>query len=222
MNPEYAEMVAAIAFGVLSAIFVSAFVILIVICRRQRLFYKATYLDMHSEISRPEKQLIEPDRPELELGEVNMNFEEILTDEQWIDDATGLIPHCLAILKTCRYLTERLTALAMNSTPISGNFRQIVESAKRISSRVDDMVRSMYPPLDPRLLEARAAALTLAVTHLALLAKYECGQKHRDNLNWIDKSLGEMDGHMVFLREASISQETINKISNAFNLSTTL
>lgn len=56
-----------------------------------------------------------------------MNFEEILTDEQWVDDATGLIPHCLAILKTCRYLTERLTALAMNSTPISGNFYQIVE-----------------------------------------------------------------------------------------------
>lgn len=78
-------------------------------------------------VSRPEKHLIDPDRPELELGEVNMNFEEILTDEQWIDDATGLIPHCLAILKTCRYLTERLTALAMNSTPISGNFSQIVE-----------------------------------------------------------------------------------------------
>lgn len=70
--------------------------------------------------------MIEPERPELELGEVNMNFEEILTDEQW-RDATGLIPHCLAILKTCRYLTERLTALAMNSTPISGNFKQIVE-----------------------------------------------------------------------------------------------
>lgn len=65
--------------------------------------------------------------PELELGEVNLNFDDILSDEQWIDDATGLIPHCLAILKTCRYLAERLTALAMNSTPISGNFSQIVE-----------------------------------------------------------------------------------------------
>lgn len=144
MSPEYAEMVAAIAFGVLSAIFVSALVILIIICRRQRLFFKSKYLDAQSDISRyvfvlineymikllvsrPEKHLIDPDQPELELGEVNMNFEEILTDEQWIDDATGLIPHCLAILKTCRYLTERLTALAMNSTPISGNFSQIVE-----------------------------------------------------------------------------------------------
>lgn len=57
------------------------------------------------------------------------------------------------------------------------------------------MVRSMYPPLDPRLLEARAAALTLAVTHLALLVKYECGHKER-GLLWIEKSLEEMDKHM--------------------------
>ncbi|CAG9771644.1 unnamed protein product [Ceutorhynchus assimilis] len=211
MSPEYAEMVAAIAFGVLSAIFVSAFVILIVICRRQRLFYKAAYLDAHNHESRPEKQLIEPDIPELELGEVNLNFDSILTDEQWIDDATGLIPHCLAILKTCRYLTERLTTLAMNSSPMSGNFGQIVDSAKRISSRVDDMVRSMYPPLDPRLLEARAAALTLAVTHLALIAKYECGQKDKNGIPWIDKLLQDMDGHVLFLREASLCQENFNK-----------
>ncbi|KAL1490401.1 hypothetical protein ABEB36_013106 [Hypothenemus hampei] len=216
MSPEYAEMVAAIAFGVLSAIFVSAFVILIVICRRQRVFYKGNYLDFHQE-SRPEKQLIEPERPELELGEVNLNFDNILTDEQWVDDATGLIPHCLAILKTCRYLTERLTTLAMNSSPISGNFGQIVESAKRISSRVDDMVRSMYPPLDPRLLEARAAALTLAVTHLALIGKYECGQKDKINLQWIDKLLQDMDEHVMFLREASLYQENVNKFPILIN-----
>ncbi|XP_056639410.1 transmembrane protein 98-like isoform X1 [Diorhabda sublineata] len=219
MKPDYAEMIAAIAFGVLSAIFVSAFVILIVICKRQKLFYKSMFFE--DIINRPEKHLIDAEPSELELGEVSANFEDIITDEQWIDDATGLIPHCLAILKTCRYLTERLTALAMSSTPLSGNFKQIVECAKRISSRVDDMVRSMYPPLDPRLLEARAAALTLAVTHLALLAKYECGSKER-GLVWIDQSLQDMDSHLLFLREASVQQETINKISNALNLSTPL
>nr|CAH7712204.1 unnamed protein product [Callosobruchus chinensis] len=226
MSPEYAEMVAAVAFGVLSAIFISAFVILIVICKRQKYYVKKSIFDTHHEATRPEKQLIESDGLEtsdMELGAVTVNFEEILTDEQWIDDATGLIPHCLAILKTCRYLTERLTALAMNSTPLSGNFTQIVEvklSAKRISSKVDDMVRSMYPPLDPRLLEARAAALTLAVTHLALIAKYECGQKDKSGLVWIDSSLEEMDGHLLFLREASVSQDAIGKL-NALNLSDT-
>lgn len=61
---------------------------------------------------------------------------------------------------------------------------------------MDDTVRSMYPPLDPRLLEARAAALTLAVTHLALIARYECGQNGK-SVSWIDKSLAEMDSHML-------------------------
>lgn len=54
----------------------------------------------------------------------------------------------------------------------------------------------MYPPLDPRLLEARAAALTLAVTHLALIARYECGQRTK-SLYFIDKALAEMDTHLL-------------------------
>ena len=31
----------------------------------------------------------------------------------------------------------------------------LVATAKRIGPRVDDVVKAMYPPLDPRLLEAR-------------------------------------------------------------------
>lgn len=54
----------------------------------------------------------------------------------------------------------------------------------------------MYPPLDPRLLEARAAALTLAVTHLALIARYEYGGRNRA-LSFIDKALTEMDTHLL-------------------------
>lgn len=54
----------------------------------------------------------------------------------------------------------------------------------------------MYPPLDPRLLEARAAALTLAVTHLSLIARYECGQRAR-SMTFIDKALNEMDTHLL-------------------------
>lgn len=74
--------------------------------------------------------LIEPERLDLELGEVrlNPNLEQILADEQWIDDATGLVPHCLAVLKTCRFLTERLTALAMSTMHANRNgSTQIVE-----------------------------------------------------------------------------------------------
>lgn len=72
------------------------------------------------------------------------------------------------------------------------------------------MVSSMYPPLDTRLLEARAAALTLAVVHLALIAKYECQSKNK-SFQWIDKALLELEVHMKVLRDAALSQEPPNK-----------
>lgn len=74
--------------------------------------------------------LIEPDKHEFDLGEVtlNPNLEQILADEQWIDDATGLVPHCLAVLKICRFLTERLTALAIGPMRTSNSgLTQIVD-----------------------------------------------------------------------------------------------
>lgn len=60
----------------------------------------------------------------------------------------------------------------------------------------------MYPPLDPRLLEARAAALSLAVTHLVLITRYECGQKGK-SVAWINRSLAEMDSHLVVSKSVS-------------------
>lgn len=36
----------------------------------------------------------------------------------------------------------------------------LIAMAKRITPRVDEVVRSMYPPLDPRLLEARLVLFT--------------------------------------------------------------
>lgn len=63
---------------------------------------------------RPDIHLIESDA-ELELRDVCLHpdIKEILADEQWIDDATGLVPHTLAVLRACHKLTERLAALAM-------------------------------------------------------------------------------------------------------------
>ncbi|XP_044750475.1 transmembrane protein 98-like [Coccinella septempunctata] len=208
LPPEYSEMIAAVAIGVLSAIFISAFVILIMICRRQQAF-KHSYVD--GEFSRPEVMLIS-DKSEVEINDIDLSksMDEILEDEQWVGDATGLIPHCLSILKSCRYLTERLATLAMDTTHSKSGLNLIVENAKKISSRVDDMVQSMYPPLDPRLLEARAAALALAVSHLVLVARYECEDKKR-NFSWIDHSLLEINQNLSVLRSAATLPEANNQ-----------
>lgn len=65
------------------------------------------------------------------------------------------------------------------------------------------MVKSMYPPLDPKLLEARATALLLAVTHLILIAKYECGKTDRTEFYWIDRALSDMEGHISVSNEVT-------------------
>ena len=71
---------------------------------------------------------------------------------------SGLAPHCLDILKMCHMLTNKLVGMTMGSaTELQSpeTLTDLVAIAKRIGPRVDDVVHSMYPPLDPRLLEAR-------------------------------------------------------------------
>ena len=64
---------------------------------------------------RPKNAQLISESSEVELGEVCLHpdIERILSDEQWINDASGLMPHCLAILKLCHLLTNRIIALTM-------------------------------------------------------------------------------------------------------------
>lgn len=66
-------------------------------------------------------------------------LDHILNDDHWVDDASGLIPHCLSVLRTCHTLTERLANLAMRPMDLKGSTNRLIEAAKRIPSRVDDV-----------------------------------------------------------------------------------
>lgn len=143
----------------------------------------------------------------LALSEIGLGnaLEQILNDEHWMQDASGLLPICLEVLRTCHSLTERLCSLAMMGHNKSSKFvspNKLIDFAKRIPSRVDDVVKSMYPPLDPRLLEARTAALILAVGQLTLLVQTSCGI-NKAQLAWIENGLDQLDGHLAVLRKAS-------------------
>lgn len=83
----------------------------------------------------------------------------------------------------------------------------IIQVARRIPPRVDDVVRSLYPPLDARLLEARVAALVLAVTHLALVTKHGVPKSQTRKLAFIGQALSDMDTHLLVLRNAALAQE---------------
>ena len=68
------------------------------------------------------------------------------------------MPHCLAILKIAHQLTDKLVHVTLSNThqlQFPETLTDLVAVARRIGTRVDDVVRALYPPLDPRLLEAR-------------------------------------------------------------------
>jgi len=78
------------------------------------------------------------------------------------------LPHCLEILKTAHQLTDKLVSVTLSSAhqlQFPETLTDLVSVARRIGSRVDDVVRALYPPLDPRLLEARSFTVhTVPVT----------------------------------------------------------
>lgn len=216
------ETVVGVAIAVLAVVFVGSLVALILVCRHRYCMH-TDLISRHTADFRPDVQLISgcDDHADVELDDVRLHpdIEKILDDDQWIDDATGLIPHCLAILKTCHQLTERLVAMTMGSVPHTNQrLCEIIDVAKRISPRVDDVVRSMYPPLDARLLEARSTALILSVTHLTLVTRSVCNVTTFD---WIDDSLAEMDEHLRVLREAAIATEESNRLMDMQNTAPT-
>lgn len=218
MSPVAMETVVVVAIGILGTIFVSALVALLVVCRHKYCRPLDLISRQHLQENNPDAQLVDsmegqselPSGGGLELDDVTLtpNLDHILHNEAWVNDATGLIPHCLAILKTAHLLTEKLVGMTMGNAgqlTSAETITDLVSIAKRISPRVDDVVRAMYPPLDPRLLEARCTALVLSVSHLVLVTKNAC--RLSGVLDWIDQSLADVEDHLQVLREASANYE---------------
>ncbi|XP_024288834.1 transmembrane protein 98 isoform X1 [Oncorhynchus nerka] len=231
------ETVVIVAIGVLATIFLASFIALVVVCRHRychphhllhhfnsksnglTCWFEAINLWIEQSdftALRPNVDLIgametQSEPSELELDDVvitNPHIEAILENEDWIEDASGLVSHCISILKICHTLTEKLVAMTMGSgakVKAPASLSDIITVAKRISPRVDDVVRSMYPPLDPILLDARATALLLSVSHLVLVTRNACHMS--GSMDWIDQSLHAAEDHMVVLREAALASE---------------
>uniref|UniRef100_A0A8C1XEB5 Transmembrane protein 98 n=2 Tax=Cyprinus carpio TaxID=7962 RepID=A0A8C1XEB5_CYPCA len=213
------ETVVIVAIGVLATIFLASFVALVVVCRH-RYCHPPDFLhqfdskyDSEGITILPTVDLIgametQSEPSELELDDVvitNPHIEAMLENEDWIEDASN---HCPGSVQICHTLTEKLVAMTMGSgakVKAPASLNDIITVAKRISPRVDDVVRSMYPPLDPILLDARATALLLSVSHLVLVTRNACHMS--GSLDWIDQSLHAAEDHMIVLREAALASE---------------
>lgn len=102
---------------------------------------------------------------------------------------TFLIPYGLQMLKSCKTLTHRLMATAIDGTSkdqsnlISGSLDDIIAAAKEVNPRVDDLTKTMYPPIEDETIRFRATSLMTAVNHLVAVFTENCVH-HR--LHWLD------------------------------------
>ncbi|XP_076048689.1 transmembrane protein 98-like [Oratosquilla oratoria] len=204
---EVVEPIVAVALGVLAAVFLASLVALVLVCYRRAVNNNPSLFSNLE--TRPEVRLINGGDvwSEVELDDVKLapQIDKILKDTQWVDDATGLIPHCLAILKLCHQLTEHLVTTTMSPMQ-KDRLSEIVDVTRRLSPRIDAVARAMYPPLDPRLLEARCSALVLTTTLLAWHTRaYTPKATHH---RAFQEPLAEMDAHLGVLREAAMAYET--------------
>uniref|UniRef100_A0A2I3GMJ9 Transmembrane protein 98 n=1 Tax=Nomascus leucogenys TaxID=61853 RepID=A0A2I3GMJ9_NOMLE len=197
------ETVVIVATGVLATIFLASFAALVLVCRqhrRQRYDSKPIVDLIGAMVTRSEPS-------ELELDDVvitNPHIEAILENKDWIEDASGLMSHCIVILKICHTLTEKLVAMTMGSGA-KMRTSAIVSDIVVNSPRVDDVVKPMYPPLDPKLLDTGTTALLLSVCHLVLVTRNACHLM--GGLEWVDQSLSAAEEHLEVLQEAALAFE---------------
>lgn len=214
-----------VTVSVLAALFLASFIALLILCRNKYCNRAGSTEAERCNIITPAAVSATVDEMEaagisghLELGDIvtcdDGTLRDLLETEDWAFDAQGLIPHCLTILKMCKEITKKLVVNTLRNEKIyPTQLEEIVQVAQRITPRVDDLMTAIHPPLNPSLLEARAAALIFSVSHLALVIKSSC--KSKKSTEWIDQAMIKMDEHMKILREIAVNPALSDKYNKS-------
>ncbi|XP_065194162.1 transmembrane protein 98-like [Sycon ciliatum] len=206
------ETVVSVAIGVLVAICCGAALAIAMICKHR-------YCGALSFLTGSHNARAEVALTGYHDAEQNEELIENMEDDK--DEDGGLIPHCLDILKLCHKMTDRLVAITVKSPSDQLSPEQlndIIAVAKKITPRVDDVVKSLYPPLDPILIEARATALHLSVNHLVLVCKSALVSINDETLDWVEADLASMSQHLEMIREIAQDAETAIQQVNQMQL----
>lgn len=226
------ELVVLVAIGVLLIIFVGSLLALILLCRHRRAQANAAgWLNEQKPMLKYSRDgmsegLGNEMNPNIEsevddMLQLSPNIAKILQDNDWIYDASGLVHHSLAILRICHQITDQLSGLTFNPVP---NNQEAVDDVRdwtrRIMPRVDDLVRTMYlcsrrgvqVGLQATLLEARAAALVMAVSGVttSFRAAYPRAAANGE-LTWLRTAIHEMEQHLEALRLAAEHEENAQR-----------
>ncbi|VDO39502.1 unnamed protein product [Brugia timori] len=171
------EVVVYLALFVLASVFCFSSFILIVMCRRRAQARERLHAAMASlSFTKVNNENVES---VLQLGPLI-----VLDSNQWIYDVSGMLQHCVVVLKLCHALTEKLSVIQLNSIAPKLN-EQVVTATARIMPRFDDLIRTVAAnQVDIRLLEARASSLVSACWALAFPFTV-ISPKHMDSLDGV-------------------------------------
>ncbi|KJH46380.1 hypothetical protein DICVIV_07548 [Dictyocaulus viviparus] len=129
-----------------------------------------------------------------------------LDKNTWVYDVTGLLQHCVAVLRLCHQLTDHLAAIPLQHASAQLSY-MLCQATQRVMPRFDDLLSAVASPaVDIRVLEARATAL--ATVCWALYLPFSLiSQKYRETMG---DPLRQMDYHLDALRQAADIAERAN------------
>ncbi|CAD6197185.1 unnamed protein product [Caenorhabditis auriculariae] len=187
------DVVVYLALGVLAVVFAVSLVILIIMCYRRR-YELSRYKSSPLRFSK----LSEIDNIE-NLVQLSPLIGEILDKNSWVYDVSGLLQHCVAVLRLCHNLTEKLASAPLSQAPPQLS-EGICSATQRVMPRFDDLLCAVASPsVDVRVLEARATSL--ATVCWALFLPFSLlNVKYKEILS---VPLAEMEQHLTALRAAA-------------------
>ncbi|VDN52815.1 unnamed protein product [Dracunculus medinensis] len=183
------DIVVCLALIVLAAVFIFSSFIMFLMCQRRAQFFK-------EQVSIPLKFSKLRNENSDTVVQLSPLVAQILENNQWIYDVSGLLQHCVAILKLSHSVIEKLAKISLNSINEQLN-ESILIATHRIMPRFDDLIKTLATKqVDVRLLEARASSLVSASWALALPFTIICPKA----VDFLNESLNEMEKHMEALR----------------------
>ncbi|KAI6182603.1 Transmembrane protein 98 [Aphelenchoides bicaudatus] len=186
------DVVVYLALAVLFAVFCISFGVLVVMCRRR---YEYNRLLVSHSLRFSKLKHDEMDS----VVQLSPHMAQTLNSNPWLFDVSGLLQHCVAVLKLCHTLTDKLAKIPLaNINPQLND--TICQATVKVVPRFDDLLQTIaLPNVDIRLIEARVTALTIACWSL-VMPFYILDEKYKEQFGSLVR---EMEAHQQFLVAAT-------------------
>lgn len=187
------DIVVYLALAVLAAVFLFSLFILIVMCHRR---YEYNRLLMVHSLKFSKLQHDNLDDV-LQLGP---HISQQLSSNQWVEEVSGILQHCVSVLKLSHLLTDKMSKIQLNQiNPQLNNV--ICQATTRVVPRFDTLLSSLGAKnVDIRVIEARVSALINAFWAL-VTPFYLLSSMYEESLGKIIHEMEKFHAHLQLALE---------------------